>query len=461
MKWILKTTSSTTWASYTSKIPVVSSASGKLLWAENFRPLLEAAIGDMLMEPLRWDKINERLPLLVRSSGASHIKLTPIATTSENTFYSALKDFAQNAAESTKCWPHSPYPSSQEELGKVSVDIDYQEKTSAAEFQTGSAGMSKIAIVGMAGRFPEADDPKAFWDLLRQGLDVVKEVPLKRWDIKSHVDPTLKKRNTGGTPWGCWLDNAGLFDARFFGVSPKEAPQLDPAQRLALMSTYEAMEQAGIVPGATPSTQNDRVGVFHGVTSNDWMETNSAQDIDTHFVVGGNRAFMPGRINFCFDFSGPSYAIDTACSSSLAAVQLACAALWRGDIDTAIAGGTNMINNPDGHAGLDRGFFLSRTGNCKTFDDNADGYCRAEGVGTVILKRLEDALADGDPIQAVILAANTNHSADSDSITRPHAGTQKALFDKVLNATGVDAYDLSYIEMHGTGTLNPTRLPYC
>jgi acyl transferase domain-containing protein len=202
------------------------------------------------------------------------------------------------------------------------------------------------------------------------------------------------------------------------------------------------------------------VGVFHGVTSNDWMETNSAQDIDTHFVVGGNRAFMPGRINFCFDFSGPSYAIDTACSSSLAAVQLACAALWRGDIDTAIAGGTNMINNPDGHAGLDRGFFLSRTGNCKTFDENADGYCRAEGVGTVILKRLEDALADGDPIQAVILAANTNHSADSDSITRPHADTQKVLFDKVLNATGIDAYDLSYIEMHGTGTLNQTRLPY-
>lgn len=110
-----------------------------------------------------------------------------------------------------------------------------------------------------------------------------------------------------------------------------------------------------------------------------------------------------------------------------------------------------MINNPDGHSGLDRGFFLSRTGNCKPFDDKCDGYCRAEGVGTVILKRLEDAEADGDPIMAIITGTATNHSAESISITRPHVGAQKTLFNKVLNQTGTDYRELDYIEMHGTG----------
>lgn len=161
-------------------------------------------------------------------------------------------------------------------------------------------------------------------------------------------------------------------------MSPREAPQVDPAQRLALLTAAEALEQAGIVPDRTASTQKNRVGVYFGSTSNDWMETNSAQNIDTYFIPGGNRAFIPGRINYHFKFSGPSYTIDTACSSSLAALHMACNALWRGEIDTAIVGGTNVLTNPDMTAGLDKGHFLSRTGNCKTFDDNADGYCRGE-----------------------------------------------------------------------------------
>ncbi|EHL03829.1 putative sterigmatocystin biosynthesis polyketide synthase [Glarea lozoyensis 74030] len=257
----------------------------------------------------------------------------------------------------------------------------------------------------MSGRFPEAQSPEAFWDILYKGLDVCKKVPLKRWNVDTHVDPSGKAHNKGATPWGCWLDFAGEFDPRFFSISPKEAPQMDPAQRMALMATFEAMESAGMVPGTTPSTQLDRVGVFHGVTSNDWMETNTAQDIDTYFITGGN-----------------------------------------------LAGGTNMIFTPDGHAGLDKGFFLSRTGNCKAFDDTADGYCRAEGVGTVFIKRLSDALADKDPILGVILDIKTNHSALSESMTRPHVGAQIDNMNHVLNTASVDPKSLSYIEMHGTGT---------
>ncbi|KAF1952277.1 ketoacyl-synt-domain-containing protein [Byssothecium circinans] len=310
---------------------------------------------------------------------------------------------------------------------------------------------ARIAIVGSSGRFPGgADSNAAFWDLLVQGRDVHKVVPASRWNASTHVDQSEHPRkNTSATPFGCWLEEAGLFDARFFGMSPREAEQVDPAQRLALMVAYEALEEGGIVSGAR-SSQPSRVGVAFGVTSNDWMETNSAQNIDTYMIPGGNRAFIPGRINYAFKFSGPSYAVDTACSSSLAAIDVACGVLWRQEADTMIAGGANIITNPDFTAGLDRGHFLSRTGNCKTFDDGADGYCRGEGVGVVILKRLEDAIKDGDPIKGVIVDIRTNHSAEAESITRPHPKAQSDLFTRVLN--GLRPGNISYVEMHGTGT---------
>ncbi|KAL1963600.1 hypothetical protein VTN77DRAFT_8045 [Rasamsonia byssochlamydoides] len=333
------------------------------------------------------------------------------------------------------------------------ISSDYRPQLSPPldELKTPS-GRPKIAIVGMSGRFPEAEDPAAFWNLLFQGLDVHKTVPPSRWDVSTHVDLTGKRKNTSRTPYGCWLNNPGLFDAKFFSISPREAPQVDPASRIALMTAYEAMEQAGMVPGATPSTKTDRVGVFYGVSSNDWMEINSAQNIDTYFIPGGCGAFVPGRINYCFKFTGPSCSVDTACSSSLSAIHIACNSLWQGDVDTAIAGGTNVLTNPAYTAGLDRGHFLSRTGNCKTFDDMADGYCRGEAIATVILKRLEDAVADHDPILGVILGVYTNHSAESESITRPHCDIQRAVFTKVLNDAGVSPYGVSYVEMHGTGT---------
>ncbi|TVY85230.1 putative sterigmatocystin biosynthesis polyketide synthase [Lachnellula suecica] len=449
---ILQTTSGL-WKSYVSHIPIVSPVTGKLMTASNFRALLEASLEDILMIPLRWDCINEEFPHILTSAHVSGITIVPIATTTEHAVLQTLQSFSKNGAQSQRGRTQSPSQSKNGDVVFTCIEIDYQEtgETKTRINTSGKPELSKLAIVGFSGRFPDAENPEEFWEVLRKGIDTARVVPKTRWDVDTHVNMTGKK-NTGEVPWGCFIPNVGLFDARFFSISPKEAPQVDPAQRLSLMTTYEAMEQAGIVPGTTPSTKTDRIGVFHGVTSNDYMETNTSQDIDTHFITGGNRAFIPGRINFCFEFCGPSYSVDTACSSSLAAMHLACNALWRGDVDTAVSGGTNMINNPDGHAGLDRGFFLSKTGNCKTFDDAADGYCRGEGVATIILKRLEDALADNDPILAVIVGTNTNHSAESDSITRPHAGAQKIIFDKLLNATGTDPNELSYIEMHGTGT---------
>lgn len=215
-----------------------------------------------------------------------------------------------------------------------------------------------IAIVGFSGRFPRVNDLESFWDIIHQGLDVHARVPPLQWDEKTHVDTSGDGKNTTMTPFGCWLDNPDRFDARFFGISSREAKALDPAQRLALMTAYEALERAGIVPNMTASTKADRVGVCYGVTSNDWMETDSAQEIDAHFIPGGNRAFIPHRINYFFNFNGPSMSIDTACSSSLAAIQNACMLLWQGEADTMICGGTNIITNPDFTSGLDRGHFL-------------------------------------------------------------------------------------------------------
>ncbi|KAK8105018.1 Conidial yellow pigment biosynthesis polyketide synthase [Apiospora kogelbergensis] len=310
----------------------------------------------------------------------------------------------------------------------------------------------KIAIVGYSGRFPEADGVAELWDLLQKGLDVVKPVPADRFDGEAHHDPTGKRKNTSRVNHGCWIREPGLFDARFFQVSPREASQMDPAQRLALLTAYEAMEMAGFVADRTTSTRRDRVGVYFGTTSDDWREINNGQNIDTYFIPGGIRAFIPGRINYFFKLSGPSISVDTACSSSLAAINIAVTSLLNGDCDSAIAGGTNILTNPDNFAGLDRGHFLSRTGNCKTFDNEADGYCRADGVGTVVLKRLSDAVADKDPIFGVIMGAATNHSAEAVSITRPLADAQEYILKRLLNKTHVKPHEVSYIEMHGTGT---------
>ena len=235
-------------------------------------------------------------------------------------------------------------------------------------------------------------------------------------------------------------------------MSPREAAQTDPMQRLMLSTAYEAMEMAGIVPGRTPSTKADRIGTFYGQTSDDWREINAAQDIDTYFISGGVRAFGAGRINYYFKFSGPSFIVDTACSSSLAAIQLACTSLQAGECDTAFTGGANVLTNPDIFSGLSRGHFLSKTGSCKTFDNDADGYCRGDGVATVILKRLDDAIADRDPILGVIRGTATNHSAEAVSITHPHVGAQEFLFSKILQDCSVDAHEIGYVEMHGTGT---------
>ena len=398
----------------------------------SLRQLLDDIIRDILANTLRWDYVLENVTTEVREVGKSRcnvVKLGP--STAGQSLVSSLRQ--------------------SKEL-EVSSNDQFTNKPEALENDHGPSKQQKIAICGLSGRFPDAADHEAFWELLEKGLDLHREVPKDRFDVTTHVDADGKRTNTSHTPYGCFIKEPGLFDPKFFNLSPREAAQTDPMHRLALVTAYEALEMSGYVENRTPSTKLNRIGTFYGQTCDDWREIQAAQKVDTYFIPGGVRAFAPGRINYFFNFSGPSFSIDTACSSSLAAIQLACTSLWAHDCDTALAGGMNVLTNPDIFSGLSRGQFLSKKGPCATFDDEADGYCRADGVGSVVLKRLEDAKADNDPVFGVILGAATNHSAEAVSITHPHAGAQEFLYKSVLNRAGVDPHDISYVEMHGTGT---------
>ncbi|KAM3427380.1 hypothetical protein NHJ13734_009003 [Beauveria thailandica] len=428
---VLKGFPETEFREYKPRIPIFSGSKGDVIRATDFKSLLRTASTSVLRDKVEWEEILTTLSTTLGKQKQGKCTVYPFYhnTTSLLSSYLAHEAGIEVAVQNM-------------------AGLPAQQATRA----TGRFDQTKIAVIGYSGRFPEAPSNDEFWHLLRSGRDVHRNIPEDRFNWETYYDATGKKRNTNKVQHGCFINEPGLFDSQFFNMSPREANSTDPAQRLAITATYEAMEMAGMVPNRTPSTQQDRIGVFFGITSDDWREVNSSQDVDTYFIPGGVRAFLPGRISYFFRFSGPSLSIDTACSSSFAAIQSACGYLLRGECDTAIAGGTNVLTNPDIFTGLDRGHFLSKSGNCNTFDDEASGYCRAEGVGAVILKRLEDALEDHDPIFGVIAGSNTNHCGQTDSITRPHEGDQAAVFNRVLRYQGVDPNEISYVEMHGTGT---------
>lgn len=415
-----------------------STSTGKRFAAETARELFEQIITEIMTKEIRWDKVVESVLTQAHTTSVSDIQVL--------VFRKSLPIYDLVTAFSSK------QPGLQ--VATLELIPTVAASLSAAADVSGGSSKSKIAIVGMACRMPGgATNTESFWDLLEKGLDVHRTIPADRFDVKTHHDPNGKAINASHTAYGCFIDDPGFFDAPFFNMSPREAQQTDPMQRLALLTAYEALERAGYVANRTPATSLERIGTFYGQASDDYREVNTAQEISTYFIPGGCRAFGPGRINYFFKFAGPSYSIDTACSSSLATIQTACTSLWNGDTDMVVAGGMNVLTNSDAFAGLSHGHFLTKTPNaCKTWDAEADGYCRADGIGSIVLKRLEDAVADNDNILGVILGAATNHSAEAVSITHPHAGAQSFLTRKVLSAAGIDPFDVSYVEMHGTGT---------
>ncbi|KAL4995984.1 hypothetical protein BDV10DRAFT_202678 [Aspergillus recurvatus] len=424
-------------ANMVPRTPVFSSRTGDTFAADTAAELLEQIVLEILTEPIQWDDviqgIIERVNMLAFSGCQALVFRMSLPI---HDLIAATKleiPGFQNTTEDLMSWIW---------------------QTPHGESTPRGTAQAKIAIVGMSCRLPgEATDTEKFWQVLEKGLDVHRKIPADRFDVDTHYDPAGKRVNASHTPYGCFIEEPGLFDAPFFNMSPREAQQTDPMQRLALVTAYEALERAGYVPNRTLATNKHRIGTFYGQASDDYREVNTAQDVSTYFITGGCRAFGPGRINYFFKFWGPSYSIDTACSSSLATIETACASLWNGATDTAVVGGVNVLTNSDAFAGLSHGHFLSKTPNaCKTWDCEADGYCRADGVVSLVMKRLEDAEADNDNILGVILGAATNHSADAISITHPDAEAQAYLLRQVLRSSGVDPFDVSYVELHGTGT---------
>ncbi|ORV98563.1 type I polyketide synthase [Mycobacterium kyorinense] len=309
-----------------------------------------------------------------------------------------------------------------------------------------------IAIVAVACRFPGAPNPEAFWEVLSGGVDAIREVPEDRFDIDEFYDPDPDTAGKTYTRCGGFLDEIDGFDPEFFGISPREAVWIEPQQRLMLETVWEALERAGYAPSAL---RGSRTGIFAGVAANEYAHLLSAESIDKiepYFITGNALNAISGRVAFALGFEGPAVAVDTACSSSLVAVHQACQALHSGDCDLALAGGVNVLLSPVTVVAASRARMLSPVGRCKTFDASADGYVRSEGCGILVLKRLSDAVRDGDRVAAVIPGSAVNQDGASSGLTVPNGGAQQRLIATALARAGLSGGDVDYLEAHGTGT---------
>ncbi|MFP5391495.1 MAG: SDR family NAD(P)-dependent oxidoreductase, partial [Gammaproteobacteria bacterium] len=314
-----------------------------------------------------------------------------------------------------------------------------------------AAAASGIAIVGVSGRFPQARDLDTFWDNLAAGRDCITEVPGERWDWRAlfgnpHTDPYKTD-----VRWGGFIDGIAEFDPLFFGISPREAELMDPQQRLLMQHVWHAIEDAGYSPHSLSGT---RTGVFLATANSGYTSllTAAGNPIEGSTITGMVPSVAPNRISFLLNLHGPSEPVETACSSSLVAIHRAMLAIEAGTCDMAIVGGVNTIVTPEGHIGFRKAGMLCEDGRCKTFSRHANGYVRGEGVGVLVLKKLQDAEQARDHIYAVVKASAENHGGRATSLTAPNPKAQAELIKTAFTQAGIDPRSVGYIEAHGTGT---------
>ncbi|WP_280346379.1 type I polyketide synthase [Nocardia neocaledoniensis] len=313
--------------------------------------------------------------------------------------------------------------------------------------------MPDIAIVGIGCRYAGGiDSPESFWDFVIEKRDGVREIPPERWDWRRFYDAdrrapgrmyTKRAAFMTGDPWA--------FDPEFFGISPREATVMDPQQRLILEVAWEALDDAGLAGRSAGGS----VGVYVGAFTLDQLVGSvgpALPHVDLHTAVGVSYTMLSNRIAYALDLKGPAVTVDTACSSSLVALHLACRAIENGDCELAIAGGVNVMTQPETFVSMCKGGFLAADGRSKPFDAAADGYGRGEGAGVVVLKTLADAERDGDRVYAVVKATGTNQDGRTTAITVPNAAAQESLARTVIRRSGIAAPEVSYVEAHGTGT---------
>ncbi len=309
-----------------------------------------------------------------------------------------------------------------------------------------------IAIIGMSCRFPKASNTQAFWQLLINGVDAIDDIPPDRFDAETYHSPVPKAPGKIASRQGGFLDRIDMFDAMFFGIPPREAVAVDPQQRLLLETAWEALEDAGQVP---ERLSGSKTGVFIGMWTNDYEDRMYAasENVNLYTTTGGGRYAASGRLSYLFNLHGPSLTVDTACSSSLVAAHLAIQSLWNGESTMALVGGVNLILIPQISIGYSRSGMLSVDGRCKFGDASANGYVRSEGAGVVVLKPLSQAIADGDPVHAVIRGSAVNNDGrSSELLVAPSPETQAFMLQEAYRSAGVNPADVHYVEAHGTGT---------
>ncbi|MFJ9693754.1 SDR family NAD(P)-dependent oxidoreductase [Kitasatospora sp. NPDC101183] len=343
-------------------------------------------------------------------------------------------------------WQHPTVPAFARYLAGESAAV-----APAAPPAAASAG-EPVAIVGLGCRLPGGvEDAGGLWQALLDGLDAVREVPADRWDAQAWLDADPATPGTMTTRWGGFLDDAHGFDADLFRISPAEAAHLDPQQRLALEVAWSALEDARIVPGALAGT---RTGVFLGTMAQEYHLATGA-DADTitaHSATGWDSSVTAARIAYALGLQGPAMAVATACSSSLTATHLAVQSLRSGESDLALAGGVNVMLHPHTTVAMTKLGAMSPDGHCRAFSADANGYVRGEGCGVVVLRRLSDALRDGDRVYAVIRGTALNNDGASNGLTAPNPQAQVDVVREAWHNAGVRTADVDYIEAHGTGT---------
>ena len=306
-----------------------------------------------------------------------------------------------------------------------------------------------IAIIGISGRYPMAENLDQLWENIKAGKDCISEVPADRWDHTKFFDSDKQKKGKTYSKWGGFMDDVDKFDPLVFNISPREAKQMDPQERLFLQTVWHTMEDAGYTKS---QLHKYRVGVFVGAMYAHYQMVGANQDMTGQDIPASSFASIANRVSYFFNFHGPSLALDTMCSSSLTAIHLACKSIQLGESEVAFAGGVNVSIHPHKYLLLGQGKFVSTDGKCRSFGEGGDGYVPGEGVGAVLLKPLSKAIQDGDQIYGVIKSSTINHGGKTNGYSVPNPNAQADLLAQAFKEASIDPRHLSYIETHGTGT---------
>lgn len=425
-------------------------------------PGLQLPDAEKLHTTVRTNQTGERL---LHGSLTDDLIYTMLAARCE--WYTLLQNVASDLKESHRaehnfaifgwadCVTMTPFHQAHLKISKTfAKSLIREEVTAAPSDPSPSPDLPEnaIAIVGASCRLPGAKNMSELWDLLAKGTNCVQELSTDRFDLpgsfRASQSGSLTQKRTF---YGNFLDGVEQFDHSFFGMSAREAANTDPQQRLMLELSHEALEDAGYLASHERAAGDD-VGCFVGLVLAEYMDNTNANAPTAYTSTGTVPAFLCGRISHAYGWSGPSEMFNTACSSSMVAINRACKAVQMGECRMALAGGVNVITGVNNYLDLAKAGFLSPTGQCKPFDASADGYCRAEGAGIVVLKKMQDAVKDGDSIWGVIPGVATNQGGLSSSITVPSPSAQQKLYRKVLQQSGLREDQITYVEAHGTGT---------